>query len=281
MSGSNDSAASRFLMTLACLVIIPLAAVFGTWLPDLVRQLSQMRWGMAPAVARDLLGGPESPSAISEAPPWGGPGGPETVGSVAWPRSVGQGASTDSQASALPTNPWGSASVFEPQVSQQRIDSTGPGQRLARSGQPSGGHPAREWPGRRPSDPTSQNATVGVFPAGSSDALSTRGPNGGQPIAADSPGQAVTQPSPLGGDPFVVIQSRLQQLGAVYYLLETWGSDPPCYRFYARMAVAGNRNVTQHFEAVDRVPIRAMQRVLEQVERWKAAQKRAFGPSGS
>ena len=80
-------------------------------------------------------------------------------------------------------------------------------------------------------------------------------------------------------DPFLAIQSRLQQLGAVYYLLETWGSDPACYRFYARMAVAGNRNVTRHFEAVDRVPLRAMQRVLEQVERWKASQGGFFPPS--
>ena len=55
------------------------------------------------------------------------------------------------------------------------------------------------------------------------------------------------------------IPKRLQQLGATYYVLESWGNDQQLYRFYCKMAVAENADYTHCFEATDADPRQAMQ----------------------
>ena len=65
------------------------------------------------------------------------------------------------------------------------------------------------------------------------------------------------------------IQHRLRQLGATYYLLELWGSEGQ-YRFYCKMALGGNPDFSRYFEATDSDPLRAMAKVLAQVESWRA-----------
>jgi len=65
------------------------------------------------------------------------------------------------------------------------------------------------------------------------------------------------------------IQERLQKLGATYYVLESWGNDQQLYRFYCKMAVAGNADYVHCFEATHSDPLQAMQQVLQQVETWR------------
>lgn len=269
---SNESPVGHLLLTLACLVIIPMAAVFGTWLPDLVRQLSQVPWGMAPAVARELFSPATSEPALSEAPPWG-----QTNSSTVAPptRAVHAGAAV-AAAGLVNGNqvPGGVVSPGGP---------TYPNNGCILGGTPVAGSFAAQSRqgahGNAPLDPHVPAEAVQPTsdPNYSPSSLCTP-PQGALP--AGVPALVQAEGTGASSDMFVAIQSRLQQLGAVYYLLETWGSDPACYRFYARMAVAGNRNVTRHFEAVDRIPIRAMQRVLETVERWKAAEQEPFGSPG-
>jgi hypothetical protein len=69
---------------------------------------------------------------------------------------------------------------------------------------------------------------------------------------------------------FIATQRRLRELGATYYLLETWGSQGELFRFYCKAAVAGNASYTRYFEATDTEPLRAMAKVLEQVQEWRA-----------
>ena len=71
-------------------------------------------------------------------------------------------------------------------------------------------------------------------------------------------------------DQFTYIQARLRELGATYYLLESWGSREQLYRFYCKVAVGGNPNYTHYFEATDSDPLQAMAQVLRQVEGWRA-----------
>jgi hypothetical protein len=88
-----------------------------------------------------------------------------------------------------------------------------------------------------------------------------------------------SHPLPAGGvmmgneDPFLKIQNRLKSLGATYYLLETWGNDQRMYRFYCEMSMAGDADFTRCFEATHNDPIGAMQKVLAQVEDWRAGVK--------
>jgi len=72
---------------------------------------------------------------------------------------------------------------------------------------------------------------------------------------------------------FLQIQKRLRELGATYYLLETWGNEQRLYRFYCQMSVAGSGNYTRCFEATHSNPLEAMQVVLQQVENWRAKRK--------
>ena len=89
--------------------------------------------------------------------------------------------------------------------------------------------------------------------------------------AAAAARQAGPGPTPGGSnDWFTWTQQRLRELGATYYLLETWGRNGELYRFHCKMAVAGNPDYTRHFEATDSDASRAMQQVLEQVEAWRA-----------
>jgi hypothetical protein len=88
-----------------------------------------------------------------------------------------------------------------------------------------------------------------------------------QPVGHEAPIDAV-QPAKALPD-VDDIPKRLKDLGATYYVLESWGNDEQLYRFYCRMAVAGSSDYTQCFEATDANPQQAMQRVLRQVESWR------------
>jgi len=78
-------------------------------------------------------------------------------------------------------------------------------------------------------------------------------------------------PSAPATDQFTYVLGRLRELGAVYYLLETWGSEGHWFRFHCKMAIGGNPSYTRHFEATDPEPIQAIGRVLSDVEAWRAA----------
>jgi hypothetical protein len=84
-----------------------------------------------------------------------------------------------------------------------------------------------------------------------------------EPNKLTSPGLQAT------ANPFMAMQDRLRQLGATYYLLETWGNQRQFFRFYCQMAVGGNSTYTHYFEAINANPMQAMADVLAQVERWR------------
>lgn len=97
----------------------------------------------------------------------------------------------------------------------------------------------------------------------------------GQPTALGNersaqPLQTPTQPT----DWFATITKRLRDLGATYYLLETWGRNGELYRFHCKMAVASSKSYTRHFEATSADPGAAMRSVLGQVEAWRSGRSR-------
>lgn len=98
-------------------------------------------------------------------------------------------------------------------------------------------------------------------------AQSSSNPAGIVPVNYQAPVE--TPAIATGANPFLQIQERLKQLGATYYLLETWGTEQQFYRFYCRMAVGGNVNYAHCFESTANDPIKAMNEVLRQVEDWR------------
>jgi hypothetical protein len=112
----------------------------------------------------------------------------------------------------------------------------------------------------------------GVVPAAY---IAPAAPMAGAPQAGTIPGTAATGTGgagfgAAGTDRFTVLKDRLRDLGASYYLLETWGSQGQLFRFYCKVAVGGSPNYARYFEATDADPLRAMSAVLEQVEGWRA-----------
>ena len=211
---SSTTVACRALVMLACLVAIPLAAVFGTSLPDIVRGVLKGRWGPNAASARETLG---------EAPPF------RSTAEAAPPGGNGEG--------SMPTD-----------------------------GLTGGQNAARGWPLQpvRSADPSAPK------PPAAPDDL----PIEPFPDRADSYDLVPVAVSTPPTDRFASVQQRLRELGATYYLLESWGSQGQLHRFYCRMAIGGNPSYARHFEATDPDPLGAMAKVLQQVEAWRAVPER-------
>lgn len=102
-------------------------------------------------------------------------------------------------------------------------------------------------------------ATPGVVPVGYETPAIT-------PAASNTAVQAPFSAAPAPADRFPYIQDRLRQLGATYYLLEMLEGREEQYRFYCCIPVGGNPSYTRKYEALDSSPLRAMARVLQQVE---------------
>lgn len=249
---SSTVLAFRIFVMLACLIIVPMAAIFGSAFPDVVKSMLVDRivaWSTGespePTAAaagdgfREVTAG-TAVAAATQAPPFGTPA--RDPGS--W-RAAGERATPDhgvvplGQAAAGGFNQ--SASFAAP---ANLPPSQPPANQLAAS--PYHRAPAAQSGGPAP----------------------TVAPTGNSPYAA--------RPASGGGaaqrDPFSQMEHKLREYGATYYLLETWGNDGQLYRFHCRMAVGGDPNYTRHFEATDRDALAAMSEVLRQVEAWRSGQ---------
>jgi hypothetical protein len=226
-----------------------LAAIFGSQFPDVVKSVLIDR-----IFPNGIPGGAAAEVARDTAPPFVAPGE-----SPAWqatqPGSAVPAATVASQTGAGAAPAWPGAGV-EPAVAWNQA----PGQVRPAAGEGlSGGQPGgAERLGvavpvdSRPNPYGNQNQAPGGNAAGLG-GLSN--PNA----------HLVAQP-----DRFTLMERRLREFGATYYLLETWGSDSEYYRFHCKMAIANNPTHTRQFEATDTDPLRAMGRVVEQVEAWRA-----------
>jgi hypothetical protein len=123
-------------------------------------------------------------------------------------------------------------------------------------------------PGKMPD--TSNGATCISCPVGQTPpkqtTLSAVVPAGYRTPIDGVPNANATGVADMAADPFRFTQDRLRQLGATYYLLESWGNQRQMYRFYCKMAIGGSPNYTRYFEAVHDDPLQAMRQVLQQVE---------------
>ena len=256
---SSTVLAFRIFVMLSCLIIVPMAAIFGSAFPDVVKTVLVDRlvaWSTGKGPEAGKAPGPaDGFSQVSasaepargnqqwEAPRWGGttgdaaawqsPAGPASSGVVpAGAASVQQAGGTQSANFVVPAEPNRSAA---PAFGQERAASD---------------DASRHGP--------NEMAQIS-YPVGAS---------AGQPPAtegAHSLGAGPEQP-----DRFTAMERKLREYGAIYYLLETWGNEGELYRFHCRMALANNPNYTRHFEATDRDALKAMAQVLARVEAWRA-----------
>lgn len=91
-------------------------------------------------------------------------------------------------------------------------------------------------------------------------------------IVRSAPARSLTPAEEgISNEEFNQLQSRLQRLGVEYFVLEKFPEKELVYRFHCLVAVPGSAAYSRPFEAHDSKPLRAMQRVLSDVESWCAS----------
>jgi hypothetical protein len=234
----------RALVMMVCLIAIPLAAIFGTSLPDAIKSIKDGRWPTVTFTNAAHASTPATPS--QQEPPKFEPMGPVAPAPMVATVQQIQPAATSSMPPQLAAN-------WPGEVPQRQASPVVPV-----------GYEAPSDPFLRPAATKSNLVPVDKLE-------DTHAAQGDAAIARPNlPADSAAAPPRGASDPFVYTQERLQKLGATYYLLESWGGGQQSYRFYCKMAVGGNPNYTRYFEAVETDPLRAMSRVLEQVESWHA-----------
>jgi hypothetical protein len=232
---SSTVLAFRIFVMLSCLIIVPMAAIFGSAFPDVVKSVLVDRlveWStgkkpeppaaeapggfgaLTPAAAHGEAAQPGG-KGVSEAPRWNAAGD-----SASWP--------------AAPSGPEVTAVVPAGATVADPSAGASPAHFVV---------PAEQLP---------PPAAAGEMPPGGAAA-------GQIPTRAGEP-----------TDPFTSMERKLRSYGATYYLLETWGNEGELYRFHCKMAIGNNPSYTRHFEATDRDALRAMSQVLERVESWRS-----------
>lgn len=251
---SSTTVMFRALVMLACLVAIPLAAVVGKSLPEMVRGLLDGRWpGRSASAFESLDEAGFQPAAPADSPAAAAPGQIRSDWQqsplkfpTSWPSGVNRPSDSAVVAAGhqAPVGPAGASAI--PVWPAGAASPSGPGSSPAEIPRPLPAHPGPSAIG-----PHRPQTSVPV-PYGSA-----------QPVAD---ARSTTQQ-------FTHIQDRLRRLGATYSLLESWGTREQLFRFYCRVAVGGNPNYTHYFEATDSDPLTAMARVLRQVEAWRSTRK--------
>jgi hypothetical protein len=257
---SSTAVVFRAMVMLACLVAIPLAAVVGKSLPDMIMGLVDGQWLGRPVSTYESFGEAPRFQAATPADP----------SSDVLPQPTGGDRQQVQQQPGKPASSVISEPIRSGVIAAGYETPVGRASGSAVSAGPSGGVFQAERGGAQPA------ASRGVYGPGG---LSAIGPDWPQTSAAEPYGAPHQAPGPSkpaaragGADgQFSYVQGRLRQLGATYYLLESWGSREQLYRFYCKVAVGGNPNYTHYFEATDSDPLRAMARVLGQVETWRGS----------
>jgi hypothetical protein len=246
---SSSVLAFRIFVMLSCLVIVPLAAIFGSAFPDLVKTVLVDRivaWSTG-----------RSPQAS-------GPGGFVAV----TPEASNPSAAAQGEAPRWGQNAPAAAWHVEPAAQNQGVvpaAAVNPG---------TGNQPANFATAADPN-------RVGVY--GQERGLGESAPHAAvQDGSIERPAVNQSNPAHPSQDPrvegsrgaaqperFTAMERKLREFGATYYLLETWGNEGELYRFHCKMAIGNNPNYTRHFEATDRDALKAMAQVLEKVEMWR------------
>jgi hypothetical protein len=219
---SSTVIAFRAMVMLACLIIVPLAAIFGSQFPDVVKSVLIDRiWPPADkVVATDSLSQPDAPPfSTAPAPGWHSDTPPAANSAPGFNPSMGR-AIPAAPAAIEPTSAWNSAD------SQVR-------------------HAMHEVPSVPSRDGNLPAATAGGM----------------------NPGAALSTPAQT--DRFTWMEHRLRDFGASYYVLELLANGGERYRFFCQFPLANNPGRTRNFEATDTDPLRAMTRVVDQVEAWR------------
>lgn len=93
------------------------------------------------------------------------------------------------------------------------------------------------------------------------------------PVDPDAEEPQAVEGDEVSRDTFSALERRLRELGATQYRLETWGAEGELFRFRCLVAISDTERYNRFFEATDPDAQRAFEKVLEEVEAWRANQQ--------
>jgi hypothetical protein len=243
--------AIRVGVLLVCLVAVPVIAICGKNAPEVVKALIRDYTGTSAKVASPNAGSTDAP--------------------VFRPGVLGPAAGSQSQQSGAPAALPGSGTPAA--VRPSNIESGLPRELPAASLGPN----AASQAGRLPNGQTGVQTTAGdgsqgpaVTPVGHQVDILKRSNNESDRHALTGSGNEKSSATGFPPDYFRAAETRLRDLGATYYLLETLGSAGDQYRFVCKVAAIGQPDQMLAFFAVDRDPLAAMNNVVRQVEGWRS-----------
>ena len=290
---SSSMVALRTIVMIAFLVAIPLMAVFGTDLPSSLR--TAMQGGTAhshPLAAGEPAPSTNTTNAQSESAPAGdkllapgertlpGPGGVGSNGAEHGPVQPSPAAHRAPRASIIGVR--ASDGLPRARITQVRAADDSP---PATAPPPTA--PLWAPAPRTATSPQSRNTTVHYSTSGVRPRTAPPKPVGRNaneatwqatafsPPNAETPAPA-SEPGASADDPFARGERRLRQYGATRYRLESWGDGGELFRCSANVALPDHPHGARHFEAVAASPSQAVDRMLEQIEAWRAGQRQAF-----
>jgi len=220
---------------LACLVAIPLAAVFGKSLPDLFKS---------------LFGGRPAAESFQTADSWG----------EAPPFELLAMKEDASATTPRPLRPDGRAEPLASAATGLSSPTPYPAMGVIPAGY--------ETP--MPSSPTQGTVNVGVGVVPDYGQPTYGPPSYGRPGSASAPPENYypVQPRTESVQTAVArIEQRLRELGATR--MEYYWDGPQFYRFGCDASVGGDPTYVRHFQATNFDRIRAMGDVLQQIEVWR------------
>ena len=131
--------------------------------------------------------------------------------------------------------------------------------------------PARRAVGEQSFDPRSRRG-VGLPHEDVADAPRSRSPEVLRAQEPDTaPQELVAGDVEAAGITWREAQRRLERVGAARYCLETWG-DQGQFRFSCSVPLKSNAQFNRRFEAQSHEPMRAVEHVLDEIERWQQAE---------
>ena len=236
----------RALVMLACLALVPFLAIYGKQLPDFYHAVVDAYKARTQAKPADPLAG-----LGSDAPDWAPTNDRRSSDLASGSRDGSAKNSQSTPPAALASTAWGNGADAAKPLNARPSAIVNPG----------AVQPASYASGAEPGKSAERIATS------ARDAATTAAATG--PAGPDS---CTAQ--------FRHVEGRLRELGATYYLLETFGDG---YRFYCEVAIDGNADSGRKraFQATDPDPLTAMKRVLDQVESFRkvgAVETRVFCP---
>jgi hypothetical protein len=259
----------RALVMLSCLVLIPMAAIFGSAFPNLIQCCLPDSWR---AVVKNTTG-----SASGDAPTFGSSRtglAAESDPAPQWPStSSGSQAhvSSPSAASLASAPTWpepdgrtGSVPVRRTVANQAQTPTTGAYDKQGNV--PAVFSAPAETGAERPRAANVAGTNTMSVGAAASKRGDSAAQNGSTANTAPVWPSTVSSSSTDSTDRFTSIEQRLRSYGAVHYHLETWGTHGELYRFQCQMPAAAVGATSPSFEAVDSNALEAMQRVLQQIE---------------